>query len=235
MRNIAIVDDDESIRQQLQSYLKKYTNDFGEDFVISEFSIPEALLTNYKANYDIVFMDIDMPGMNGLQAAKRLREIDEKVVLIFVTNLAQYAIKGYEVAATDFVVKPLEYPKFETKITRAIKLTEDRGATPSILLRVEDKMVSVKMEDIRFIEVQGHSVFYHTSKDTYRIRGSLKESAEALDNDDFFMCAKCYLVNLAYVEAVKGNIVTVAGQDISVSRPKKKAFMEALAAYHNKR
>ena len=114
MRNIAIVDDDENIRQQLQSYLKKYTENFGEDFVVSEFSIPEAFLTNYKSNYDVVFMDIDMPGMNGLQAAKRLRELDEKVVLIFVTNLAQYAIKGYEVAATDFVVKPVEYSKFET-------------------------------------------------------------------------------------------------------------------------
>lgn len=235
MRNIAIVDDDANIRQQLQSYLKKYTENFGEDFVVSEFSIPEAFLTNYKSNYDVVFMDIDMPGMNGLQAAKRLRKLDEKVVLIFVTNLAQYAIKGYEVAATDFVVKPLEYTKFETKIARAIKLTDDRAKSPSLLLRVEDKMVSIKMEDIRYVEVQGHNVYYHTSKDTYRIRGTLKESAAELDSNEFFMCAKCYLVNLAYVESVKGNVVTVAGQDITVSRPKKKEFMEALAAYHNKR
>ena len=234
MKRIAIIDDDEKIRNLLREYLSRYEESHNEQFQIKTFSFPELFLTDYKPEYDIVFMDIDMPGMDGLKASRRLRELDERVVLIFVTNLAQYAIKGYEVAATDFVVKPVKYEMFETKLTRAFRFIPDDNR-PSLLLRTENGIVSIEMEDVQFVEVQGHNVYYHTMKDTYKIRGTLKESASELDESTFFMCDKCYIVNLGYVESVNGNTVIVAGKAINVSRPKKKMFMDALAQYHNKR
>ena len=93
MKRIAIVDDDERVRAQLRSYLEQYEESSKEQFTISVFGFAELFLTNYRPDYDLVLMDIDMPGMDGLEAARKLRKLDERTVLLFVTNLAQYAIK----------------------------------------------------------------------------------------------------------------------------------------------
>lgn len=234
MRRVAIVDDDARIRDQLQSYFAQYSENHKEQFQLSVFSFAELFLTNYKPVYDIVMMDIDMPGMNGLEAAHRLRKLDERAVLLFVTNLAQYAINGYEVSATDFIVKPVSYRTFEYKLTRALKYVPE-GGRPMLLLKTETGLATVAMDDVKYVEVEGHNVFYHTEKEVYRARGSLKQTEQELNDPQFFMCDKCCLVNLAYVEAVNGSMITVGGEELSVSRPKKKAFMDALAAYHNKK
>ena len=85
-----------------------------------------------------------------------------------------------------------------------------------------------------YVEVQGHSLFYHTASETYRVRGSLKQAEADFTPPRFFTCNKCYIVNLAYVEEIKNNnVAVVAGEEVMISRPKKKAFMDALAAYYN--
>ena len=234
MKRIAIVDDDEQMRLLLKSYIDKFSESYSEKLQVSLFAFPELFLTNYRPEYDMVLMDIDMPSMNGLQASKRLRKLDENVVLVFVTNLAQYAIKGYEVDATDFIVKPVSYEKFAVKLTRALKHVPE-GGSQTLLLKTEDGTVTVDISDVKYIEVQGHYVFYHTHKDVYRIRGSLKQTIEKVNNQQFFVCDKCFIVNLAYIEAVLTNTVSVDGEEINVSRPKKKALMDALSAYHNRK
>ena len=233
MRKIAIVDDSEKIREKLKGYLERYSQTHDEQFQVCAFSIPEAFLTNYKPEYDIVLMDIDMPGMDGLKTSKRLRELDERVVLIFVTNLAQYAIRGYEVAATDFIVKPVSYDLFETKITRALHFVQEK-TKPFLMLRTENGTAAVEVGDIQYVEVQGHYVSYHTAKDVYVVRGSLKQAVDEIGDPQFFVCDKSCIVNLAYVEGVSGNTITVGDARLSVSRPKKKAFMEALADFHTR-
>lgn len=234
MKRIAIVDDDERMRRLLKSYIDKYSETHAEKLQTSLFAFPELFLTNYRPEYDIVLMDIDMPSMDGLEASRRLRELDERVVLLFVTNLAQYAIKGYEVAATDFVVKPVTYETFSYKLTRALKYVPE-SKRPSLLLKTEDGTATVELDDVKYIEVQGHYVFYHTHKDVYRIRGSLKQTVEEINDPQFFVCDKGVIVNLAYVDAIQTNTVTVNGEQINVSRPKKKALMDALSAYHNRK
>ena len=109
MLRIAIVEDDEKYADLLQEYLKKYGEERSEEFCCVMHKNAVVFLNNYKANYDIVFMDIDLPHMNGMTASQKLREVDKQVVLVFVTNLAQMAIKGYEVNAYDFIVKPVSY------------------------------------------------------------------------------------------------------------------------------
>lgn len=232
MLRIAIVDDEAQVRSQFQEYVARYSTEHQQQFRLSVFNFAELFLTNYRPVYDIIFMDIDMPGMNGLDAAHRLRALDERAVLVFVTNLAQYAIKGYEVSAADFVVKPVSYRIFEQKLARAIRFVPE-NFRPMLLLKTETGVATVAINDVKYVDVEGHSVFYHTCKEVYRVRGSLKQTQRELNDPQFFMCDKCCLVNLAYVEAVEGNLITVGGEELSVSRPKKRAFMDALAAYHN--
>jgi DNA-binding LytR/AlgR family response regulator len=233
MWRVAVVDDQMSVRSQMESYFERYQAEQGEHFQISSFQNATLFLDRYHPKYDLVLMDIDMPGMDGLTAAHRLRKLDPKVVLIFVTNLAQYAINGYEVNAVDFVVKPVNYAKFAFKLNRALKLATPRGR-PMVLVKTENGTVAVQQESITYVEVQGHNLFYHTKEETYRIRGSLKQVEDAFGEMPFFTCNKCYIVNLAFVDAVRENVAVVAGNEIVVSRPKKKAFMEALAAYYNR-
>lgn len=233
MWRIAIIDDQLSVRTQLQSYFERYQSAHQQQFRVSVFENAEMFLNQYKPIYDIVLMDIDMPGVDGLTAAHRLRKLDEQVVLMFITNLAQYAINGYEVNAVDYVIKPVDYAKFEFKLTRALGMVIPRSR-PTVLIRTEDGFLSLERDEVTYVEVQGHNLFYHTAgAEVYRTRGSLKQAEEDFTQPQFFTCNKCYILNLAFVEKVRNNIALVAGDEILISRPKKKAFMEALAAFYN--
>ncbi len=233
MWRVAVVDDQASVWTQMQSYFQRYQQERGERFQISYFENATLFLDRYQPKYDLILMDIDMPGMDGLTAAHRLRKLDPHVVLVFVTNLAQYAINGYEVSAVDFVVKPVNYGKFAFKLERALKLALPKDR-PVVLIKTEDGTVTVEREDVTYVEVQGHNLFYHIGEETYRVRGSLKQAEEEFGELPFFTCNKCYIVNMAFVEKFRDNVAVVAGEEIVVSRPKKKAFMEALAAYYNR-
>ena len=119
MINIAIVDDEEKERRLLTSYIERHFSNDKRRYNITLFDRAETFLYNYKSNFDVIFMDIELPGMNGMETSKKLRELDSVVTLIFVTNMAQFAVKGYEVQAMDFVVKPVSYYDFSLKMKRA--------------------------------------------------------------------------------------------------------------------
>ena len=128
MIRVAIVEDDEKDSALLERYLAEYGKENGEAFSADVFADPLVFLDKYDASYDIVFMDIKLVGIDGLEAARRLRAIDQEIVIVFVTSMAQYAIKGYEVDACDFAVKPVTYADFYMKMRKAVKRvkTEDQ-------------------------------------------------------------------------------------------------------------
>ncbi len=106
MITVAIVDDNKSETEALTSFLKQYGDECGEKLEITAFKSGFDFLDGYKAVYDVVFMDIEMPEMDGMSAARRLRQFDGDIAIIFVTNIAKYAIAGYEVGALDYFLKP---------------------------------------------------------------------------------------------------------------------------------
>lgn len=232
MYKVAIVDDESAMRKCLTQYIESYMAEKGCMIQISVFETAADFLRDYKPIYDIVFMDIDMPRINGIAAARKLREIDRRILLIFVTNLAQYALKGYEVDALDYVVKPIRYSKFVVKFERAIERIPEK-VNKTLIIKSEDGVIYVNLKDIIFVEVQGHDVFYHTAEHVYRVRGTMTQVMENIVEENFCLCNRCYYVNLNHVEKVTGNIVVVGKTEIQVSRGRKKAFMDALAAFYN--
>ena len=128
---IAIVEDEQQQRELLRDYVCQYARDTGAHHTVELFGSGEELLERYSPQYDIILLDIEMPGLNGMETAERIRARDADVVLMFVTNMAQYAVGGYAVGALDFVLKPVNYNTFSLRFARAVKRARNASRAAS--------------------------------------------------------------------------------------------------------
>lgn len=230
MFNVAIVEDENVSADVIRKHLKRYAEEKSIVFSVDVFKNAILFLNNYKANYDIVFMDIGMPHMDGMEAAAKLREKDSNVILIFVTNMSQFAINGYEVDAMSFIVKPVAYHNFALKIQKAIDRLEN-NQKGEIIIRIQDGVVCIDTASLKYVEVSNHQLIYHTKNADYESYGTLKKIEEQLFDKHFVRCNSCYLVNLKFVTKVSGWTVVVGGDELQISHPKKKTFLNALNKY----
>ncbi len=228
MINIAIVEDENAAADILSGYIAEYESTAGEDMRVVRFTNAIDFLSNYKANYDIVFMDIELPELDGMTASRKLRKLDRSTVLVFVTNMAQYAVKGYEVGALDYIVKPVGYYDFLMKLRRAINVVRSRDNRALSIVKAGG-YVRLFVRDIKYVEVLGHKVRYHTADGGVTEEYStLSRVEEKLRNDHFAKLNNYCLVNLAYITYVHGFTVRVGDEEIAISHPKKKQFMQIL-------
>ena len=228
---IGIVEDDPASAQLIVDYLKRYQSEFNQEFTVSLFDDGETLVERYKPTYDILLMDIEMARMNGLQAAKKIRERDDSVVIVFITAAPQYAISGYEVQALSYVLKPVPWFAFSQELKRSIDAVRRRN-DDSMLVETGTNQMRVLLSDILYIESIRHTIIIHTFDGKLSITGTLKELETRLAEHDFFRSNSCYLVNLRHVTGVRDqDSVMSNGELLRISRPRKKAFMQALTDY----
>ena len=227
---IAVVEDDAKYREQAESFLHRYSKEHALSFEISIFQDGAAIADGYRPVYDIIFLDIEMPHLDGMKAAHIIREKDEHVILVFITNVARYAVKGYEVQAMDYILKPLSYDSFSSKMDRIVR-TAKRREEKSVLLSSADGTKRIPVSHILYAEVIRHQVIYHTEDGDIFVRASLKDAEDLLEGCGFEKCNSGFLVNLRHVRGVADDFALVGSDRLPVSRAKKKAFMQALAAY----
>jgi DNA-binding LytR/AlgR family response regulator len=227
---LAVVDDEKKATDLLEGYIKRFERENNMTMKVSVFHNPNDFLNNYSRDYDLVLMDIEMPGLNGIETARELRRMDSRVVLMFITNMAQYAINGYEVEAVDFVIKPVSYADFVLKMQKATRYIS-RNKDKKLTLNSTEGVVNLHVSDISYIEVIRHYLIYHTLNGSYTVRGVLKEAEENLAKYHFVRSNHCYLVNLKYVESINGNVVRVNGDDLQISRNKKTEFLMEFTRY----
>ena len=230
MFRLAIVEDTQEAADQLKAMLQQYAKECGLDLEIFTYENAVAFLTNYPANFDIVFMDIEMPYLNGLEGAAKMRKVDQSTLLIFATRLGHMALKGYEVEAFDFVVKPFHYDSLKLKLKRAFNRLEQNQVN-NISFLSEGTRIRISASLIRYVEVSDHQLIYHTNTEDYPVYGTLTKVREQLEPLGFSLCNNCYLVNLRYVKAVQKYTVLVGDTELQISRPRRKAFLEALSNY----
>ena len=233
MVNIAIVEDNENDRQAIAGFIKKYGEENGLSFNVVEFENAITFITNYNPSYDLVFMDIEMPHMDGMEGAAKLREVDFDVPLVFITNMSNYAVKGYSVAAVDFLVKPVVYPCFSAMMAKVMRIIGNREQT--IMLKNADGRFKVRLNSVYYIESYGHQICYHADNGDFTVWGTMKEQEQKLPAESFCRCSNFCIVNLRYVDesTPDGNII-VNGKTISVSRARRKEFSQKLLTFYSK-
>ena len=234
MVSVAIVDDSSKDIEVLETYLKKYGAENGTDFDITVFREAISFLEGYNAKFDLIFMDVSMPYFNGFQAAKKLREMDEEVALVFVTTLEKYAIKGYEVSALDYLVKPLEYRAFSIKLRRILRMTEKRGED-SIVIDFGKEHRRIAVKDIRYLESEKHTICVHLSDGTDLLtRQTLGTFETQLQTQGypFIRTSNSFLVNPRHIAKIKESTVYLRDDtEVPIARPRKNEVMNQFAQF----
>lgn len=232
MLNIAIIDDEQAVIDKLKSYIEKYFSEEAptEEFCVNCFFDGMKFLSSQHSGFDIVFMDICMPFKDGLEIAHEFRKNNEPACLIFVTNLADMAIRGYEVNALDFVVKPVEYGDFKYRMAKAVSRAK---------FRVRDCIVVIKnrlptritVQSIMYVETIYHRVIYHTVAGAVEEWGTMKQAEDRLRDYNFTRCNSGYLINLHFVDNIRNNNVYIGETRLAISRSRKSKVMDDMMKY----
>lgn len=230
--NIDICDDEADMCALLCSYLDKLQTECGEKFYVRIFHSAEALLRNARNSTDILLLDIRMDGITGMDAARELRARGNRVALIFITTMTQYAIEGYEVHAFGFLRKPLEYVTFRRQMENLLShLRREQGTSWMVKNGADSRILPTN--DILYLEVYGHNLTVQLKDgSTLPCSSTLREAEEQLERIAFFRCHKSCMVNLKYIERIETENVTIwGGKSLPLSRHRRKDFLVAFARY----
>lgn len=229
MLRVAIVEDMACERQNLRVFLQRYQVEKNVSFEILEFSDGAELLSNYPTRLDLLLMDIQMEHTDGIKTAHRVREYDTTVILIFITNMIQYAIEGYQVDALNFMIKPIEYSVFSSEITRALSRIAQRGIV--LTVKNSEGLFTVDSVEIGYIEAFNHRTILHTKDRVIPTRQTMVSMQKRLCGLPFFRNHAAFLINMDRIERVCGNDVWIFGQQLPISKYRRKEFMTAYTAH----
>lgn len=229
MINICIVEDESDQADLLRNYIQTYGNKNNQQFNITHFSDGIDLVDEYRAQFDIILLDIQMKHLDGMVAAEKIRKVDADVVIIFITSTVRYAVQGYAVDALGYVLKPVPYLQFEQLFDKAISRVMNKKEKLYIRVSVDERQLKLDCDNIYYIESQRNNVCIHCADEDYITAGPLKKFEEMLSGHGFSKCHNAYIVNLSYVEGVrKEEVLLTSGIVLPISRARKKEFMMAL-------
>lgn len=230
MIRVLIAEDDPQCFQQMEQFIRDYSGETGRAFQITHYDNGEDLVERYQPEFDLLLLDVDMPFVDGMTAAGCIRKIDPEVVIVFVTNLAQYAIQGYSVNALDYILKPLNYFSFSQRLTRCLRYVKKREDA-YLTVAVKGGALKLEIRDIYYLERLGHQLMLHTRDGIHASSATLQQMEELLEDKGFLRCNKGYLVNLAHVQGIQDGCAVVRGDKLLISRGRRAPFLDALADY----
>ncbi|MBR4209226.1 MAG: response regulator transcription factor [Verrucomicrobia bacterium] len=232
---VVILEDQKKDSDRLCELIRRYAAEHDVKFTLSVFQDGTELIDHYQSGFDILFMDIELPQMNGMMAAEKMRERDPYIPIIFTTNMAQYAVRGYEVEALGFMVKPVSYYPFENYMTKALtkcRWVEKIRTNQMISLGSSSNLQRVYVDDIMYIVKDRNYLIYHLqSGKELKERGNIKDVLPRFENTTIRQCANGCLVNLKYVRKKEGTEILLPGMSFSITMPFRKSFTQELMDY----
>lgn len=231
MFKIAIIDDIQENTSCLQSLLNDYAARNDKDFNIVTFDSTINFLDKYDSSYDILFVDINMPVMSGYELSRKIRSIDETIMIVFVTTMKQYAVDGYSVNAFDFLLKPVVYGRLKQTLDKALYLL-DKKKSSVIQIKTGGRMRVIDTSAVMYIESNRHNIFIYTEKDRYETNGTLKQMESVMPKEFFVRVNYAFIVNMRYISKINGNDIVMEDQKIiTIPHGKKKIFMSEFSVY----
>lgn len=226
MIKIVICEDERETQLLIEDYLDNILKNINIKYEIQKYSSGEELLEGNLKDIDILLLDIQMGQINGMDAARKIREVNNKMEIIFITSLIDYVQEGYEVRAYRYLLKPIESEELKKHVSTCIKEIEVNKKN-YILIKNKSNTYKIHSNEIKYVEVQKKDMSIHTINKDLEVRYSLEKIERDLNLDKFVRCHKSYLVNLSYVENIKLNtLVLESGEEVPVSRYRYKDVKE---------
>ncbi|WP_352418348.1 LytTR family DNA-binding domain-containing protein [Proteiniborus sp.] len=230
---IAICDDDKTHVEIIKEYINRTTIDY-EPKIIEAYSGEELLELTKNMHIDVIFLDIEMKQLNGIETGKRIREMYEDTMIIFLTGYKNYALEAFQLESFQYIIKPITYEKFCDLIQKICTRFKEKEAYSSInktfSFKIKEGIVRLKYEDIYYFERQGKKIYVSTQVGNYEFVDTLKSIEESLDKNIFLRCHQGFIVNIDKLSNIKDNQLMLSGieQSIPISRKYKKDILYAL-------
>ena len=229
MIDIAICDDEKIVKERIISLIEKQHEDGQIDGITSG----EELLAAGK-HFDMIFLDIQMEGMSGIETARAIREYDRKAVIVFVTAMKEYVFEAFDVAAFHYLLKPIEEKKFTEVFESAVEEIQERKSTqdtPTLFIRTKTRNLTLKHSEIIFIENRAKKVEIHTTKDVIEVYAVMNELESELGSS-FYRCHRGYLVNMAHIAEYSNDMIDMSnGERVYLAKEKYPEFVKEYMRY----
>lgn len=234
MIKIAVVEDESEQAELICSLLYQYKKNTGIDLVVSSYSDGDEFLDSFSPGaYDILLLDIQMKRIDGLTAAKKSRTLDNRVVIIFITNIVQYAVQGYSVQALDFLVKPIDYKTLSSKMDLAIEQV-NRIDAKTVCIKTITGMKVLDLNEIVCVELLARRLMIHTLTESYVCNETLQGIEEKIGDMRFFRCHAAFLVNLDHIKQIDKSMAIVGDRQVPISRHRYRGLLDSLTKYLGK-
>lgn len=241
MIKISIVDDDVNALQNLERMLIAYDSEYNKGLCVNKFQNAEEYLKSKDTDSKILFLDVEMPNMSGMDLARKIRKTRTDIIIIFCTNYQQFAVNGYEVGAFGFIVKPIQQYAFRFYLNKAFSLLQ-HDSEGCLHLKIVGGQKVINIKDLTYVEVRQHNMIYHVvdssgdvEEEVVQVRGTMQTVEKQLFSYDFKRCSVSYLVNLNAVQSISGNDVYLKKTVLPISRNRKKKFISEFMAFLSKR
>lgn len=233
MHKVLIVEDFPDDARLLSEELTRYAERRGLELSIETSPVAMAIAAGSRT-FDLIFLDIELPGINGIEAAELLRAYDTSTPVIFTTSLAQYAVRGYEVGAAGFIVKPVTQPKLELAMDKVLGRLRATGSE-RIVIPTSGGVRVIPVRDVCYVELVRHDLVFHLSggEEPIRVRGTIRQVTEHIRPEGpLLQISSGCVVNMDYVQLIKGSEVQMTdGAALPLSRARRREAIESFSSY----
>lgn len=228
---IGICDGDTAVRVLLSDFIRRYRNETDVNIQVLSYDNGEKLLRHYPFDMDLIFLEIPFSKMNGIEIARRIREVDSHVGIVFLTTVLNYVLEAYEVRADNYLIKPLRYARFLKEVEQA---RVRQGHNRFFIETNNNGLYKIYVKSICYIETEKHNTRIYTETDSLVSYKRMKEHEQALFEPYFVRCHTGFIVNLLFFQKLEQtDLVLLSGQKIPVSRQRRAEVMDRIKALYS--